>query len=787
MYTGSHFLISCVCIFSLPLAGQRAFHTELLSQVRPAEHSSSIWGYTDDQGVDYALLGTTMGLRVYSLENPRKPVEVGFIPGNPSAWREIKTSGHFAYVATEGGGGLLAIDLSAPRDSLPYRFIKTVTKLHGVEFALESAHTLFVDERGRIFLAGARPTGYGFVLLDPSKDPYEPVLLGESSETYIHEVYVFRDTLYAAELFNGVFSIWNLADPEKPFRLTDQPTGGHFAHSVWKEPNRQVLYTTDEVEGTAIEIWDLSQPDRIIRAAGFRLNAPFSIPHNVFYHQERLYVSHYTEGLRILDVRDPYNPVEVAWYDTHEEYTSGFHGCWSAYPFFASGLVIASDIENGLFVLRYDGNEAATLHLNVRSSYDSLPVPNARVTLRSERLSTETQTNASGLARTGFAETGNVQLEVSKKGYRHYLDTLSFNKDTTLQRTIFLDELPRHTLHVVAKDGRSGDPLGAVHAALFNSDFLYRSSTDDTGVAGFSGSHEGTWSLSLAKWGYAATILNGISLRSDTILELDLYPGYADDFLHDLSWTSASEDPAVSWIRADLGALGFSSSNFPTRDVPGDAGEYCYFTSNYDASDTAFSAKGHLVLRSPPMDLSKWDAVEIGYQAWSYGGYASTKYCVLRLNDSLHVLEAIPENLSGQFNPRSVFRVNLGSARRDSSHFEVWLYNHPDSFYHSIRLLAAFDAFSCKGVPLSIDQSPDVSGCRIWPNPVVDQLIVAPCGDEQQVLRVLDSQGRERVRRPNARGSNIILDLKDLEPGYYLLQALPLGPSQAFIKIGTRN
>lgn len=787
MVNASHYLVALCCILVLQLLGQKGYHMESLASVRPPEHSSSIWGYTDDQGVDYALLGTTLGLRIYSLEDPRKPVELSFIVGNPSAWREVKTSGNFAYVVTEGGGGLLAIDLSAPRDSLPYRFIKKVRDQHGAEFTLESAHTLFVDERGRIFLAGARPVGYGFAILDPSNDPFDPVLLGESSETYHHEVFVLRDTLFAAELFNGAFSIWSLADPQKPLRLTDQPTGGHFAHSVWKEPNRQVLYTTDEVEGTAIEVWDLSQADRIIRAAGFRLYGPPSIPHNVFYHQERLYVSHYTQGLRILDVRDPYNPVEVAWYDTHEAYHSGFHGCWSAYPFFASGLVIASDIENGLFVLHYDKNAAATLHLDVRSSSDSLPIPNAHIALVRAGHRTETQTNASGRARTGFAETDSILLQVSKKGYRPYLETLTLSKDTITLRTIFLNELPRHTVRVRVTDGRSGEPLEAVHAALLNADFLYRSTTPGTGMADFGEAHEGTWTLSLAKWGYASASLNGIDLRSDTLLELTLFPGYDDDFLHDLGWTSASDDPAVSWSREDLGSLGFSSSNFPTRDVSGDAGEYCYFTNNYDASDTAFNLKGLLVLRSPPMDLSKWEAVEIAYQAWAYGGYASTKQCVLRLNDSIYVLETIPENLSGQFNPRSVWRVDLGGERRDSVHFEVWLYNHPDSFYHSIRLLAALDAFSCKGVPVFIRQPPGDYGCRLWPNPVFDRMFVAPCQEEQQVLRIVDSQGRERVRRPHSRENTSILDLTDLEQGYYHLQALPSGRSQGFIKIGMRH
>ena len=49
------------------------------------------------------------------------------------------------------------------------------------------------------------------------------------------------------------------------------------------------------------------------------------------------------------------NPSNFAWYDTFEntEY-DGYNGCWGAYPFLPSGNLLASDIQNGLFVLQYD-------------------------------------------------------------------------------------------------------------------------------------------------------------------------------------------------------------------------------------------------------------------------------------------------------------------------------------------------------------------------------------------------------------------------------------------------
>jgi hypothetical protein len=49
--------------------------------------------------------------------------------------------------------------------------------------------------------------------------------------------------------------------------------------------------------------------------------------------------------------------LEVGFFDTHPENDElSFNGAWGVYPFFASGIVIVSDINRGLFVLRPDLN-----------------------------------------------------------------------------------------------------------------------------------------------------------------------------------------------------------------------------------------------------------------------------------------------------------------------------------------------------------------------------------------------------------------------------------------------
>ena len=46
--------------------------------------------------------------------------------------------------------------------------------------------------------------------------------------------------------------------------------------------------------------------------------------------------------------------MEVGYFDTYLPNEYGYLGCWSVYPFFESGKIIASDMQSGLFVLTYN-------------------------------------------------------------------------------------------------------------------------------------------------------------------------------------------------------------------------------------------------------------------------------------------------------------------------------------------------------------------------------------------------------------------------------------------------
>ena len=66
-----------------------------------------------------------------------------------------------------------------------------------------------------------------------------------------------------------------------------------------------------------------------------------------------MYQSNYASGLRILDVSDAVNPLEVGFFDSVPWTDApGFEGSWSNYPFFASGVIVFTSRNEGLFVVK---------------------------------------------------------------------------------------------------------------------------------------------------------------------------------------------------------------------------------------------------------------------------------------------------------------------------------------------------------------------------------------------------------------------------------------------------
>jgi choice-of-anchor B domain-containing protein len=106
------------------------------------------------------------------------------------------------------------------------------------------------------------------------------------------------------------------------------------------------------VETTRTLIFDVSNVEDPILAKEFYGSLPASA-HNLYVKGNYAYQANYRYGLQVLDVTDPENPEEVGLFVT-TPYLSGpgFSGAWSTYPFFDSGLVLVTSVQDGMFLLR---------------------------------------------------------------------------------------------------------------------------------------------------------------------------------------------------------------------------------------------------------------------------------------------------------------------------------------------------------------------------------------------------------------------------------------------------
>ena len=304
------------------------------------------WGYTTASGRRFALTGLSTGTSIVEVTDPAHPRNVALVTGPDSQWREIRTYGEYVYTTTEASWGL---DIISMKDPDHPRKVQTWSK------TFRTAHSLWIDtDRGLLFVNGSNGRTGGMRILDIGSNPEDPTEVGAFTDFYIHDSYTRGNVLFASAINDGVEALLDVSDPRRIREITRFFTGGRFTHNSWVTRDGRYLFTTDERTGMPVEGWDITNPAAPRKVTQFIAN-PAAIAHNVLIDGDRLLVSHYTEGVYLLDIRNPEQPRVIGSYDTFPGASGGFNGTWGAYIFPASNLVVASDISGGLFVLAYTG------------------------------------------------------------------------------------------------------------------------------------------------------------------------------------------------------------------------------------------------------------------------------------------------------------------------------------------------------------------------------------------------------------------------------------------------
>ncbi|MBK9017061.1 MAG: choice-of-anchor B family protein [Saprospiraceae bacterium] len=523
---------------NMSLVGSLSYDVEL----------SNIWGYSAPDGAEYALVGTYDGVSIVSLADPSNPVESTLVPGPLSNWREIKTWSHYAYATNETGSGLLVIDLANLPNSVDYHY--WAPSIPGLG-TLATIHSLFIDDLGYLYLNGSNLNGGGILFADLNTDPYNPIYVGKGPAIYAHDSFGRDNLAYSFEIYNGNFTIYDVTDKSNPVALGSQQTDGHFTHNGWLSDDSNILFTTDEVSDAPVGSYDVSDPANIITLDQFRPLETLGsgvIPHNVHVWDDYLIISYYTDGCIIVDGSRPDNLVEIANFDTYIPTSTGFAGAWGAYPFLPSGLILVSDIGNGLYILQPNYVRACYLEGKVTDAVTTTGLNGATIEIVGELANT--LSNLVGNYKTGLATAGTYEVLIKKAGYQPKTISIDLANGELTLLDVALEPLPSFVFGGTVVEEGTGLPIVDAKVQLINADFEYNLTTDSDGKFSVQQFYNGDYDVFAGKWGYKAGVLSAEQIdQSSGNLTLEIARGYEDIFSLDLGWLINGDAPQGKWER----------------------------------------------------------------------------------------------------------------------------------------------------------------------------------------------------------------------------------------------
>ncbi len=353
---------------------------------------NDIWGWTDSTtGKEYALVGLRNGTSFVDVSDPLNPFVVGFLPTatNRSTWRDMKVYKNHVYIVADfrlkdptsfKKHGVQVFDLTQLRGvtsftvyDMTYHY-KNVGAVHNIAINEETGFAYAV---GVSYAENKEyKCGKGLHMMDLST-PEAPTFAGcfahegtgRAGTGYTHDAQVvvyngpdqdYQGKEIAFSCNETALSIADISDKSNPVIISKfEDINFGYIHQGWLTEDQKYffvndelneLYGTDDTQTTLIfDLSDLDNP-QILTVYDSGLN---TIDHNNYVKGDLLFQSNYSTGLRVLNVKDPANPVEIANFDT---YPSGdraaFVGSWSNYPYFSSGTIVMTSIEEGLYILK---------------------------------------------------------------------------------------------------------------------------------------------------------------------------------------------------------------------------------------------------------------------------------------------------------------------------------------------------------------------------------------------------------------------------------------------------
>ncbi|MEM0961278.1 MAG: choice-of-anchor B family protein [Bacteroidota bacterium] len=358
-----------------------------------ADQLNDIWGWTDPEtNREYALVGLANGTEFIDITNPTEPVVLGKLPTHTvsTVWRDIKVYKDHAFIVSEARDhGMQVFDLTRLRglasdqgEFTADAHYDQVTNVHNIVINEDTgfAYAVGSGSRGDDLPAECGAPGFHVINIEEPLNPTFVNCFSDASKDlspvaapgYTHDAqcilydegpdqdYIGREICAASN--EDVVTFFDVTDKMdvRVISMAEYPQDA-YTHQGWFTEDRRAFLANDELDETngyvstqrtlLFNVEDLDAPEFI----GVYDSGMTTIDHNLYVLGNYTFMSNYQSGLRIVDhsrILDG-EITEVASFDTYPQGTDiGFGGQWSNYPYFPSGLVVASDSNNGFFILR---------------------------------------------------------------------------------------------------------------------------------------------------------------------------------------------------------------------------------------------------------------------------------------------------------------------------------------------------------------------------------------------------------------------------------------------------
>jgi choice-of-anchor B domain-containing protein len=744
------------------------FLSNLNFQTAHGANLANIWGYVDEVGNEYAVIGTSEGISIVDVTIPTAPVEVFWEQKTSNIWRELKVFGDYLYVTTEASEGLTIIDMSP----LPGSTTLPVVQYFGPSGQeWQSSHTIYMDDDGYAYISGANRGNGGIIILDVFTNPMAPIEVGVFDNWYSHDCYARNDTLFGAHISDGFFSIVDISDKANPILLATKATPNFFTHNIWLSDDGTFVLTTDEKPSSYVAAYDITSVSNIVETDRIQ-TSPGSgvIPHNTHILGDFAVTSYYRDGVTIHDITRPNNLVEVGKFDTSPLTGNGFNGCWGVYPYLPSGNIIASDMEGGLFVLGASYVKGCYVEGIVTDSITNLPLQGVTVTILNEIQTDLSKANGSYAVST--VSTGLKTVKFNKTGY--YPKTYSFNLATgqLINQNVELVPIPPYPFTIKVIDQATNAPINNVKVRLESPNISHEGQTNGLGEEDFTLYYQDNYYVTVGKWGYVTDCQTTLINNSTGLITVSIAKGIYDDFSFDFGWNTNGNATTGLWERAI--PIGGSGSANAEIDADYDCGAYAFVSGNantLDADEDDVDG-GNIVLISPSFNLSTYSDPYINYARYffnNFGPYA--------MDDTLKII------LSNGTTTALIDKVG-----RDTANFHKWVFKsirvqdfltptatmtlivRTSDLDTNVNITeAGFDFFSVSNSPLlELENEIGKAEFTLFPNPANDKISISGVKINEKFY-VYDAKGQEMYSFLPQQ-SSCVVDLSRFSEGLYIVQ-----------------